>query len=79
MREAASSYLRRTQTIFSPLLPRTSRALSSASDGGDAFAAHFASSVALLPLGPPPSQTEFKSITDLSSPGPRLGLLPVRS
>lgn len=65
--ETALQYLQRTQTIFYSILPahlRKSTATTAA--------------ISWLPLGPPPTGTEFKSLVGLVKPGPRLGLLPTR-
>ncbi|GAA5843593.1 hypothetical protein JCM5353_007493, partial [Sporobolomyces roseus] len=73
---STTTYLLRTQSIYSPLFPSPSPLpLSTPVDPK----LHRSTS-RLLPLGPPPaaSQGEFKSLVGVVQPGPRLNLLPTK-
>ncbi|GAA5931882.1 COG1/VPS51 family protein [Sporobolomyces koalae] len=74
--QSVTTYLLRTQSIYSPLFPRPSPLpLSTPVDTKT-----HRSSVRLLALGAPPpaTQSEFKSLIEVVQPGPRLGLLPTK-
>ncbi|GAA5954522.1 hypothetical protein JCM3765_004484 [Sporobolomyces pararoseus] len=74
--QSATTYLLRTQSIYSPFFPSPSPLpLAPSIDLGLSR-----SPIRLLPLGPPPpaTQGEFKNLLRVVQPGSRLGLLPTK-